>query len=457
MGTRQHGAALAVSLILVLVTSVLGVSAMDSSQLGERAAGNHRQVSEAFMAAETGISHGKIWLDEHLMDIRSGDGALNDEHHLSGFTRDEAVRWTVRFDDPGGYVLTLVSSGEIVATGTIRRVAVTYRFKPAADLAPIVMLGQVETFNAAASQAFEVFGQSETITGANGETREQYVGPAIQTDDYDALKLILDDLTHRGDNYHGGFELLKCSAEDEARLTALLQESDYSHYSVACTPEKQANEITSILEDPRKLSAFITALKASQTPENTGTAPGNMGTLEEPRITVFSKPDEPCTLQTTGPDRGNEICPTLTLSGSDSGAGILVVEGDLVLSGTPSFHGLIIVTGKNFKVTGGGNGGVLGGAILFANPVDPDGDGNWTFGEATAEFDFDVSGGGQMSFRHDANALEMVVNLMNKEAKELWQTGRTQDDIDAGVEARPKVSVISDWRACTDQDCPNVE
>src|SRR5690606_17969888 len=67
MKFRQSGAALAVSLILVVVASMLGISAMNSSQLGERIAGNERQVSEAFMAAETGLARAKSKMDEKVL------------------------------------------------------------------------------------------------------------------------------------------------------------------------------------------------------------------------------------------------------------------------------------------------------------------------------------------------------------------------------------------------------
>jgi Tfp pilus assembly protein PilX len=53
---EQRGAALVVGLVLLLVATTLGVAALTSTVTEERIAGNQKQISEAFMAAETGIA-----------------------------------------------------------------------------------------------------------------------------------------------------------------------------------------------------------------------------------------------------------------------------------------------------------------------------------------------------------------------------------------------------------------
>lgn len=59
MPTRQRGAVLAVSLILLLVLTLLGVTAMQSTMLQERMAGNAREISMAFQAAEAALRDGE--------------------------------------------------------------------------------------------------------------------------------------------------------------------------------------------------------------------------------------------------------------------------------------------------------------------------------------------------------------------------------------------------------------
>jgi Tfp pilus assembly protein PilX len=75
----------------------------------------------------------------------------------------------------------------------------------------------------------------------------------------------------------------------------------------------------------------------------------------------------------------------------DGGAGLLIVTGDLELTGEDDFHGIVLVLG-NGKVTrkGGGNGNILGAWFVAAF--------NRNAGNFTAPH-FDVSGGGNGDFK----------------------------------------------------------
>ncbi|MFT5173345.1 MAG: type II secretory pathway pseudopilin PulG [Gammaproteobacteria bacterium] len=53
---HQQGAVLIVSLILLVVLTLLGVSVMNMTQLEERMASNSQEVIQAFQSAETGLS-----------------------------------------------------------------------------------------------------------------------------------------------------------------------------------------------------------------------------------------------------------------------------------------------------------------------------------------------------------------------------------------------------------------
>jgi len=52
---RQRGAALVVSLLMLLVMTVLGIAAMQVTRMEERMAGNSRDVNLAFQGAEAGL------------------------------------------------------------------------------------------------------------------------------------------------------------------------------------------------------------------------------------------------------------------------------------------------------------------------------------------------------------------------------------------------------------------
>ncbi|HEY5758074.1 MAG TPA: PilX N-terminal domain-containing pilus assembly protein, partial [Steroidobacter sp.] len=53
--TRQHGAALVISLLLLLIMTLLGLGASQSTRLQERMAGNQRDQELALQAAEAAL------------------------------------------------------------------------------------------------------------------------------------------------------------------------------------------------------------------------------------------------------------------------------------------------------------------------------------------------------------------------------------------------------------------
>jgi hypothetical protein len=61
------------------------------------------------------------------------------------------------------------------------------------------------------------------------------------------------------------------------------------------------------------------------------------------------------------------------MSGGLSGAGILLVEGTLTLSGNPSYDGIVLVIGKGQVVKNGAGNGTFDGAMLVANLYDSNG------------------------------------------------------------------------------------
>lgn len=60
---RQTGAALAVSLVILLIMTILGVQALKTTMLEEKMAGNYRDKQLAFEAAEAALREAEIWLD----------------------------------------------------------------------------------------------------------------------------------------------------------------------------------------------------------------------------------------------------------------------------------------------------------------------------------------------------------------------------------------------------------
>jgi Tfp pilus assembly protein PilX len=86
----------------------------------------------------------------------------------------------------------------------------------------------------------------------------------------------------------------------------------------------------------------------------------------------------------------------------DGGAGLLIVTGNLTMSGNPSFNGLILVLGNgHVERNGGGNGDIMGAVVVarfnstggFLQPF------------------FDTNGGGNSTMQYDSNALRQALNV----------------------------------------------
>ncbi len=130
------------------------------------------------------------------------------------------------------------------------------------------------------------------------------------------------------------------------------------------------------------LDALVTEVSAAALPANTYTNTGaltNPGTTTNPVINVVT---------------GNLSVSNLT------GAGILLVEGDVTFSGNPNYNGVILVIGKgNITWSGGGNG-TIDGAMLVANLYNSSGGliASGTPGAPLISF----SGGGNMTVQYDS-------------------------------------------------------
>ncbi|MCG5509820.1 pilus assembly PilX N-terminal domain-containing protein [Ectothiorhodospira lacustris] len=405
MYTQQRGVALVVSLVMLLLLTIISIASMNSSQMNERMAGNQRQMAEAFFAAETGLVAAKLECDAGNCPTTVTDD----------FKRNNVdIEWVANIIPAGDgdhceppAQFQIESTGRVVATNVERVLLICY--SPADPVlsrtAAINIIGTIGSFDTANSNALKVYGRGD---GEGG-----YIGPAIATTRMDAQRqtvsdgtggckevvpeksnydIIVEDIEAKGrmDNYHGG-----------------IAEVDFD------TP----------FGNPEALMGFISQIKQTviDNPSIAGSAPDNMGSEGALKITVV---------------QGN-----LELKGNNSGAGILLVEGNLSFSGTPNFDGLIIVTGQSFNVSGGGKGGNLGGSVVFANPVIGC-DEQWQFGNAEANFEFDVDGGGTSTYRYDEGALVAARELLNEQAKAMWNPVESVDN--EVVEGQGRSS-LSSW------------
>jgi hypothetical protein len=89
----------------------------------------------------------------------------------------------------------------------------------------------------------------------------------------------------------------------------------------------------------------------------------------------------------------------------EGGSGLLVVTGDLNMSGNPSFEGVILVLGQGtVNRNGGGNGNVYGAMVVAS--FDRNGNGGFTASS------FNTNGGGNSTFQYDSLAVTRAMGAV---------------------------------------------
>jgi len=105
---RQRGAVLVVSLVMLVVLTLLGVSVMNITQLEERMASNSQEMAQAFQSAETGLSQGfnddDAWDPATTLSVQ--DIAVADANANRTNTTSYAVQYLGATNAPSGYDVT---------------------------------------------------------------------------------------------------------------------------------------------------------------------------------------------------------------------------------------------------------------------------------------------------------------------------------------------------------------
>ncbi|SDM54429.1 hypothetical protein SAMN05192555_114116 [Franzmannia pantelleriensis] len=379
MKNKQRGMTLIVSLTLMSLALVLGVSGLQSARVEETAAGSNRSSANAQMAAEFGASQRLTSVKGNSISSLpacSNPPSLGETISVSN-AQDSTVGYqheTCRLDNETARITSRGLAGDLNRTIQVVYIDPDSSFL---GLSALNFPAQVNPFSAPSSNSFIVEGAVEDSVDSGSL-------PAISTAGQQSYieSQIGDD---RIDNYSGGI----------------------------------SNEISeSILTDAAKFSEFVESLKvyAADT-----TANGGAGQ----QISSISN----------GTNLGNASAPMITyvtgdasVQGNASGAGILIVDGDYGTSGTPGFDGLIIVLGDTFGITGGGNGGLSGALILAPMEDSEDGEAK-QFSDATVS----SSGGGNASYSHDAEALSAAFNLLPESLQLFWRDNNQSTNVTPGV------------------------
>lgn len=158
--TEQQGSVLIVSLIMLLVMTLIGISGMRTSQLEERMASNMRDHDLAFQAAEAGLRAAENYIATGIIstnnfDTNGTDGLYNNDdvrlwQNINWDANDSleytAFDSTLNITSPPRYVIELLSvsgdaadelnlgnQGQGTGAGTINTFQITVRGTGGAD------------------------------------------------------------------------------------------------------------------------------------------------------------------------------------------------------------------------------------------------------------------------------------------------------------------------------------
>jgi len=91
---KQQGSVLIISLVIMLVLTILGVSGMKTSLLEEKMAGNLRDGQLAFQAAEAALKQAEHYIDDNIVSIANFDNDGSDGLYDKSIARPwETINW----------------------------------------------------------------------------------------------------------------------------------------------------------------------------------------------------------------------------------------------------------------------------------------------------------------------------------------------------------------------------
>jgi hypothetical protein len=136
--------------------------------------------------------------------------------------------------------------------------------------------------------------------------------------------------------------------------------------------------VTTLVADIPKPAKYTSGATATPAVSNVNTSLGPLATVDglTNLVNSITASANPANIYGNNPsitNMGTNLNPVINVVNGDlslgpsTGAGILLVTGNLTISGNPSFNGIILVIGKGTFTKNGGGNGTLNGAMMVAN------------------------------------------------------------------------------------------
>jgi hypothetical protein len=449
MNHSEKGAALVVSLVLLVVGLMLAISGVQSARLEESMAGNHRAYSLALMAADTGASN---WLANptdasDLTEVDCADGwesVGGEEDADPGNLTGVDLRYQVEMCKIAGAAYRVKSRGMVFSDAdaiSYRDVVLeTFLLGPGfLNLSPINVVSDLDAARMANSNKFYVDGDS-----SDGDLR-----PAISAGSKENAKLLLECIYSNNPNSCNG----NPSEGEDYFVTEGCEGVECENVRYECNPDSGGRlcnyrgGVTSeagsaIFEDPNQFAQLIEYSTGKHTRDeqkkNWDWDGGESPSLSElPGVTYVDN-------LTDASGRSDEVIfvskDTLAEDGERhqfvhggnfSGSGVLIIDGDVEFKGVPGFDGVIIALG-DYVIDGSGGGEVNGAIVAFAYGCDA----NTPSGCDKESVLVDIGGGGNASYNYDIGALVAAFSLLPDAARDLMDVVDAPDEGDTAFVAQ---------------------
>ncbi|MCG5496902.1 pilus assembly PilX family protein [Ectothiorhodospira variabilis] len=371
--STQRGTVLVVSLIILAMATLIGVAGMNGSFIQERVAGNQKQTTEAFMAAETGMSEVLGILRDasfaHWGDSEESVKAIGDHDRFLG--NGQVVAWRLADLSYQGGTARVRIQGEIIATGTQRIVEVELDRGlggPTPESAYTCYGADCTTRTGSNSGSAIYYDgrdwkvpvedactgndcKSEKVADRSGDKAGIYL---IGNDANDAIGTGNQAGNNRPDQIRGDPPLRQT---DASVSTGGVSANDWNQYADALVSRSDTQPIDVNADSTNKdISQYLGSRSAPTVSHVTGTG-------------------------------------SIRLSGNTHGAGILIVSGDIEIfpaNGTMTFEGLVILRDGARLSSGSGTANVFGSIISLTGNEDA----------------VDADLGGNFSLKYSSQALE---------------------------------------------------
>ncbi len=373
---EQKGIALVTALLFLLIVTILGVVTVNNSALGLKISANTKVSKQTFFVAEAGAEVARELLRAHmaaghnlsyeLNQVKGADGVLTDSLRASNFSVTDDIPFihTTSFGN-GSYTVYLTNDAAdgvnsvtdtngivtltSLATGldNSRAVVQITTKLPMQDIpGAIVMAGPNVTFDVPSSNTFRISGVTMPAIAVTSTASQTTILNSIPAD--------------RTGNYTG----------------------------TGGTPSVQVVTLPFPWDNITSLQNLYATLKSNAdftSPRNPGFTLGSETNME---IVVIDG--------------------DYSLTGT--GGGILLVTGQLTLSGNFSYYGLLLAIGQGRVVRTGGGNGTLSGSIYLAKIDGPDGIMN-TADDVFGNPHLDWSGGGNSTTMFSSGTQEEALKL----------------------------------------------